>query len=105
MGSAESLIDALRDRPRLRPIAQLILDAAENGAELVSRLLAFSRKQSLSPKVMDSQGLFQALLPLLRRTIRAHGERLLNDLGYRVTTSSNGVDALQRLADASSPMC
>jgi PAS domain S-box-containing protein len=69
MGSAESLNDSLTGQPRLQPLAQLILDASENGAELIRSLLAFSRQQSLTPRVMDSNALFEALEPLLRRTI------------------------------------
>jgi PAS domain S-box-containing protein len=69
MGSAEALSDALTDQPRLQPLAQLILEASENGAELIRSLLAFARRQSLSPKTMDSAGLFESLRPLLRRTI------------------------------------
>ncbi|MGZ3374965.1 MAG: ATP-binding protein [Phenylobacterium sp.] len=71
IGSAETLTESLAEDARMQPLAQLILDAAESGAELVNRLLAFSRKQSLSPKVMDAEILFQHLLPLVRRTLGA----------------------------------
>jgi PAS domain S-box-containing protein len=74
IGSAETLTDALADRPELQPLAQLTLDAAERGADLVSHLLAFSRKQALSPKSIDCTRFFDALLPILRRTLAANIE-------------------------------
>lgn len=69
LGNAEILEDALGDQPNLRRLAKLTLDAAERGAELTSRLLAFSRKQPLEPKVLDVARLIQGLDSLLRRTL------------------------------------
>jgi PAS domain S-box-containing protein len=71
IGSSELLAEALADRPDLQPLAQLILDSAENGAALVSRLLAFSRQQSLVSQTMDSGRLLRTLLPILERTFAA----------------------------------
>jgi PAS domain S-box-containing protein len=44
--------------------------AAENGATLTQRLLAFSRKQALRPEVIDLRVLISGMGDLLRRTLR-----------------------------------
>lgn len=44
MGNAEILEDGLSDLPHLQRLAKMSLDAADRGADLTSRLLAFSRK-------------------------------------------------------------
>jgi PAS domain S-box-containing protein len=69
IGSAETLADALVDRPELRPVAELALEAAERGAELVSRLLIFARNQPLAPQSLDCRKMLDAILPILRGTI------------------------------------
>ncbi|HYG26435.1 MAG TPA: PAS domain S-box protein [Caulobacteraceae bacterium] len=69
IGSAETLTDALGDRPDLRPVAELALEAAERGAELVSRLLIFARNQPLAPQSLDCRKMLDAILPILRGTI------------------------------------
>jgi PAS domain S-box-containing protein len=71
IGGSETLADALADEPELQAIAKLVLDTAENGAALVARLLAFSRRQELSPQVMDAARLFRTLRPILERTLGA----------------------------------
>ncbi|HXA39596.1 MAG TPA: PAS domain S-box protein [Phenylobacterium sp.] len=72
IGSTESLADGLDQAPELRALARLALDAAERGAELVSRLLAFARTQPLAPRAVDCAGFLRDLLPILRRTINSH---------------------------------
>jgi len=52
---------------------QTAIGAAERGAGLTQRLLAFSRKQALRPETLDANALVQGMLDLLRRTI---GERI-----------------------------
>jgi CheY-like chemotaxis protein len=47
----------------------MALNAAERGATLTSRLLAFSRKQPLEPKVLDVGQIVQGLDELLRRVL------------------------------------
>ncbi len=49
------------------------MDGAKRGASLTQRLLAFARRQSLSPAVIDVNGLVASMSELLRRTI---GERV-----------------------------
>jgi PAS domain S-box-containing protein len=69
IGSTEALADGLEDSPELQSIARLALDAAERGAELVSRLLAFARTQPLAPQTVDCKNFLDALAPILQRTI------------------------------------
>ncbi|THD61021.1 PAS domain-containing sensor histidine kinase [Phenylobacterium sp.] len=71
IGSAESLADSLEDRPELRSVACLALDAAERGAELVSRLLAFARSQPLAAQALDCGAFLANLSPILERTLGA----------------------------------
>jgi PAS domain S-box-containing protein len=72
LGNAEMLEEALLQQPRLRPLAILIRKAAERGAELTSRLLAFSRRQPLDPRKIDVNALITSLLPMLRSVLRRH---------------------------------
>jgi PAS domain S-box-containing protein len=77
IGSNETLVDALADRPDLRAVANLGLDAAERGAELVSRLLASARSQPLAPQVVDCARFLDGLAPILGRTISSDIEIVL----------------------------
>ena len=69
LGNAEILLERVAGDPELRAIASVTLSAAERGADLTSRLLAFSRQQMLSPRVTDVSGLLLALEELIRRVI------------------------------------
>ncbi|MEQ8903480.1 MAG: PAS domain S-box protein [Roseovarius sp.] len=70
LGNSELLEEDLEDRPDLRSMARMTADAAERGSELTQRLLAFSRKQVLEPKIIDVAQLIQGMDGLLRRTLR-----------------------------------
>jgi PAS domain S-box-containing protein len=70
LGNAELLEEDLEDRPDLRSMARMTADAAERGSELTQRLLAFSRKQVLEPRIIDVAQLIQGMDGLLRRTLR-----------------------------------
>ena len=71
IGSTESLADGLEQAPELQALARLALDAAERGAELVSRLLAFARTQPLAARPIDCRAFLRDLLPILQRTINS----------------------------------
>lgn len=68
-GTIELLADELKERPDLRAITDMIEEAASRGAQLTSRLLAFSRKQPLSPVATDVNLLVQQAVNLLERTL------------------------------------
>ncbi|MDB5860442.1 MAG: Histidine kinase [Ramlibacter sp.] len=72
MGNAEVLQARLRDDPALEGLAAMVLDAAERGAELTQRLLAFARRQVLEPQSIDINQRIDGLDALLSRTIGAH---------------------------------
>jgi PAS domain S-box-containing protein len=74
LGNAETLADALRREPRLQSLADMIVVAAERGADLTRRLLAFSRQQALAPIAVDIGRQLAELQPLLRRTLGEHIE-------------------------------
>lgn len=69
LGNSEILEEELSDLPHLQSLARMSLDAADRGADLTNRLLAFSRKQALEPKVLDVAQLIQGMDGLLRRTL------------------------------------
>ena len=69
IGATEALSEALADHPDLAPVAQVALEAAERGAELVSQLLAVARSQPLAPQSVDCNRFLEDLLPMLRRTL------------------------------------
>ncbi|MBQ1203915.1 MAG: CHASE domain-containing protein, partial [Loktanella sp.] len=84
LGNAELLSDALQDRADLRRLAEITAKAAQRGSDLTGRLLAFSRKQPLQPRILDiSDQVRNGLELLLRRTLPetitldfAHSEKL-----------------------------
>ncbi|MBL8836211.1 MAG: PAS domain S-box protein [Alphaproteobacteria bacterium] len=70
VGNAELLSDTLKARPDLKKIADTVIAAAERGAELTRRLLAFGRRQTLRPVEVDCNKLVGGMQELLRRTLR-----------------------------------
>lgn len=69
IGNAEVLSDRLQKQHHLRKLAEMTLNAAERGAELTNRLLAFSRKQTLVSHLVDVNTLARGVEGLLRRTL------------------------------------
>jgi PAS domain S-box-containing protein len=63
--------DAAPDSPAAEHL-HVALDAALRGAELVKRLLAFSRRQVLYPKPTDLRAVLANLLPLVEHTLGEH---------------------------------
>ena len=55
--------------PNANRMLQVIRHAADHGAELTARLLAFSRKQALTPAMTDINRLVSGMSELLRRTL------------------------------------
>jgi signal transduction histidine kinase len=53
-------------------LAEAGLRAGESASQLMHRLLAFSRRQPLSPRVVNVAELLSSLEPLLRRTLGEH---------------------------------
>jgi two-component system, cell cycle sensor histidine kinase and response regulator CckA len=75
-------LDILRDTPlepsQVAELAQDALDAALRGADLTRRLLAFARRQSLSPEHVSVNDLVANIAKLLNRTLGEDVEIGLN---------------------------
>ena len=92
LGNTELLADQLAAQPRLQRLATLTQRAAERGAELTSRLLAFARRQALNPQATDVNRLVRNMEPLLNRALGELIEiRMVKDPGLRLAL----VDAAQ----------
>src|SRR3546814_13517445 len=77
------------------------LQAAEHGAELVRRLLAFSRRQPLNPSDLDVNELIRDVEPLLRRALGEDVEielKLAPGLGASRADGAQVDSALMNLA-------
>ena len=72
IGNSEILIESLEDRPRLQRWANMTKQAADRGAELTLRLLAYSRRQTLEPVSVDLHEVISGLSPLIERSIGEH---------------------------------
>ena len=68
IGNAELLEMRLQDA-RLREILAEAKEAAEVGARLTNRLLAFARRSPLAPKVLDLNAMVVSLTEMLHRTL------------------------------------
>ncbi len=69
--NADVLADRITDE-RLRPLAEATRMAAERGADLTRRLLAFGRRQALEPHPTDVNALVHNMERLMRRTLGEH---------------------------------
>lgn len=74
LGNAELLAESLPGDGALKTLAETTRKAAERGADLTNRLLAFSRRQALDPKPVDIGKLMTGMDALLRRTLGEHVE-------------------------------
>jgi PAS domain S-box-containing protein len=68
-GYCEFLLERLGPDPSLRGCAQEIANAADRATSLTRQLLAFSRKQMLTPKVLDLNAVVSENLKMLPRLI------------------------------------
>ena len=68
-GTIEILSEAVKDRPHLAQITNLIGAAAARGADLTKHLLAFSRRQPLQPRNVDVNAVVVDAARLLRPTL------------------------------------
>jgi signal transduction histidine kinase/ActR/RegA family two-component response regulator len=71
VGSLDLLLRRTDD-PKLRRLAGNALQAADRGAQLTSQLLAFSRRQRLSPSPVHPNEIVSGMGDLLARTIGPH---------------------------------
>lgn len=69
LGNADMLAEQLLHDPELEPFATMIVQAAGRGASLVRSLLAFARRQSLSPQPVAIDALVRELVPILEASL------------------------------------
>ncbi|MCC5810415.1 MAG: PAS domain S-box protein [Ectothiorhodospiraceae bacterium] len=69
LGNADMLVEELPEGSLQQRLAGLMRDAAQRGAELTNRLLAFARRQALEPRAVNVNSLLTDLDGLLRRTL------------------------------------
>ncbi|MGK2966641.1 MAG: ATP-binding protein, partial [Tepidiformaceae bacterium] len=69
MGNAELLATDPNADAQQRELAEMIGASARRGAELTQSLLAFARKQALSPKAVDLNQMVVGMDRMLRRTL------------------------------------
>lgn len=69
IGNIEYLLETMADDPERAELAREVLDSALGGAELTRRLLAFGRRQSLSPQHIDLSAQAARHVSLLSRTL------------------------------------
>ena len=68
-GYSEFLLDRIGNEPSVRGPAQEIANASGRASSLTRQLLAFSRKQMLTPKVLDLNAIVTENLKMLTRVI------------------------------------
>lgn len=71
IGNLELLDEELTARPDLRDLVHRAFTAADRGATLTQRLLAYSRQQPLQPKPINLNELVTGMTDLLKRTLGA----------------------------------
>ncbi len=69
IGNAEFAMDRVALEDPLHKTLKNILDAATRSAEVTRQLLAFARKQTIAPKVLDLNETVENMLSMLRRLI------------------------------------
>ena len=70
MGNLELVRKCVADDARATDLIERGVNAAERGAALTHRLLAFSRRQRLQPSLIDMDALVADMIEMLRRTLR-----------------------------------
>ena len=72
IGNTELAMDRAVSNDPLQNTLQEILKAATRSAEVTRQLLAFARKQTISPRVLDLNETVESMLEMLRRLIGEH---------------------------------
>jgi two-component system cell cycle sensor histidine kinase/response regulator CckA len=95
-GSADLALERPGTPAAVQEDVALIRRAAGRAAELTQQLLAFSRRQTLHPTVMQPNDLVNAVAPMLKRLIGEHIEfRLVLDPGLRhIDADASGIEQI-----------
>jgi PAS domain S-box-containing protein len=97
LGCSEFINEEVKENPRLSKMAQMILDAAQRGADLTHRMLAFARRQALQPKPIDVNRMLVNMESFMRRTLSA-------DIDLEVILSRENCTALVDLTQLESAL-
>ncbi len=81
LGCAEMAIDMSGNNELLRSALESIMTAAQRSVEITRKLLAFARKQTIQPKILDLNETIEGMLKLLRRLIGEDIELIWNPEG------------------------
>ncbi|WP_071795167.1 PAS domain S-box protein [Natronohydrobacter thiooxidans] len=101
LGNTEQLLENLDDHDDLRAMAALAVRAAERGAALTNRLLAFARQQPLEPVASDMNARIVSMAPLLRHSLGENVDLqlvLTDDLWFAEIDTAQFEAALLNLA-------
>ena len=69
LGSLSILRKRLSDDPKAMRLIDSAFQAAERGAALIKRMLAFARRQELKPEIVEIPRLVEGMTEMLRRTL------------------------------------
>lgn len=100
LGYVDMASEETRDNPEVVAMLAEAAEAAQRGAELTHRLLAFARQQSLQPRMISMNILISELAPVLQRTLGDNVAVQLNldkDLWLAEADPSQLQDALLNL--------
>jgi signal transduction histidine kinase/ActR/RegA family two-component response regulator len=97
LGCSEFIGEEAKENPRLSKMAKMILEAAQRGADLTHRMLAFARRQTLQPKPVDINRMVANMESILRRTLSA-------DIEMEVIQSRENCTALVDLTQLESAL-
>ena len=97
LGCSEVIGEKVIENPQLGKMADMISDAARRGAELTHRMLAFARRQTLQPKLVNINRLLVDIQSFLRRTMSA-------DINVSVIQSGEDCEALVDLTQLESAL-
>ncbi|WP_411286385.1 response regulator [Phenylobacterium sp.] len=92
LGNADMMARKTEDEARRGRRIDAIRQAAERGRDLTRQLLAFSRRQHLSPVTLDINGLIRDFAPLMRQAV---GEAVTIDLDLADEALNAHVDPTQ----------
>jgi signal transduction histidine kinase/CheY-like chemotaxis protein len=101
VGNLDLLEEELQPNSKAREMAHDALTASLRGAALTRQLLAFSRRQTLEPRVLSLNEVVSGTTELLRRTLGGRieiGMRLADDLALALADQTQVESALANMA-------
>ncbi|MDX1491876.1 MAG: PAS domain-containing protein [Pseudohongiellaceae bacterium] len=98
VGNAEVLNEGLSSQPELQGLARMVQAAADRGAELTRRLLAFARKQALEPQVTRVSELVKGMENLMRQA-------LTDDIELKFTLNTDAAALIDPVQLESALLC